>query len=131
VKALHRLAIVGLTVTSLVTPAQAALAAPVAPAVPGDRCFAGTVCLFDGPDATGPFVYYTVGDADLSSPPGALFNDRAESWVNRTSRRFCWYPAANYGPGGHGMNPLGTYVQNLLPAERNTASSIRASSVGC
>jgi hypothetical protein len=88
----------------------------------GSRCPSGYICLFTDYNYSGTAYRVKAG----SSVPwfgDFNFNDAMSSWANDSGQTFCWYVDANYQGAFHDMKP--GYRVNLLPAENDTASSLK------
>jgi len=105
--------------------------APVTAAV---ACPSGLACLYQNSNR-GPRMWGTNGqfpNLRLKACPectngthgnDGTFNDQMTSWENRSGKPYCWYVNANFGPPAHTMR--NGVIQNVLPAENDTASSMR------
>jgi hypothetical protein len=58
------------------------------------------------------------------------WNDQMSSWENAAGVNYCWAVNINGGGTRHLMR-AGVSLQNVLPSENDTASSIERSSTNC
>jgi hypothetical protein len=108
----------------------------------------GLFCLFQNGNGGGDILGFN--DAALRAP-GAInltnfacggctngihgndgtWNDQMSSWGNDTGQTYCWWVDINRGGTGHIVHSLGGTIQNLLPNENDTASSIDTPTSAC
>ncbi|MGH3426764.1 MAG: peptidase inhibitor family I36 protein [Mycobacteriales bacterium] len=104
-------------------PTQATVTGVIDSAGGYERCPAGFVCIFDGPNGTGKMAYFDQGSPDLRLQS---LDDQVSSWWNRSGRPFYVFDGYNgdisiFLFGGPGPQPSGS---NVPPAADNRASSI-------
>jgi len=119
-RARRRLTSIALAVASAVS-----LTAAVAPQAQASwsNCSSGRMCLFDYNSGGGAYASFASGSMHLGAY-SPLFNDRTESYWNRTGYRFCLYRDSNYG-GGYLVVGPGGYAYFLSSYWRNQISSLK------
>lgn len=137
-------ALQGTDVTSVLAKINTADAQAVRPNAT-NPCFGdGLLCLFQNTNGGGAIDAFTEaflfepGAWNLSNDPlgSGTWNDKMSSWGNdiggnASQATMCWWVNSNRGGAGHLMRPLGATIQNLLPSENDTASSVDTKTSAC
>jgi len=119
-RARRRLTSIALAVASAVS-----LTAAVAPQAQAgwSNCSSGRMCLFDSTSGGGAYASFASGSPDLRAYY-PYFNNRTESYWNRTGYRFCLYREPGYG-GAYLLVYPGRYASSISSFMNNEISSLR------